>query len=503
MDARLRGASRVAGTVALGVGVAVLLSWLLGVSPYRALFPARVSMVPSAALGAVLLGASLWLLGKDRRGVAQACASLAVLIGALRIVDAWSGGGVPIDAGWTRLLHALGREASTLALSPVAAVGLVLVGTGLLGATFERTRAWSQWLGMAAAMLGALALSRYPFGSDALLVYLRMSVPTAGVLLVMGLGLICAVPEGPVARLMTSDDLGGFAARRLLPAAAITPLVIGALAYHRSSFGIASSGDVLWLIAVLNVLLLGIIVFVTVEWLRRADDERGRAHAQVEASLREVTNLRAMLDEHAIMSVTDNSGAIVFANDKFCEISGYARSELIGRDHRVVNSGVHSQEFFDDLWRTIRGGTVWHGEVCNRRRDGALYWEQTTIVPFQDDRGEPLQYVAICADITERKRVEQNLAASEEHLRIAARVGGVGTFEYDHATRRIYVSSLLREMAGLGDDGRNPLGVFLKVMHDEDRDPTMEALVRSFDPTSHIPGPTCRMGEFVPYTKPK
>ncbi len=134
-----------------------------------------------------------------------------------------------------------------------------------------------------------------------------------------------------------------------------------------------------------------------------------RTSRDLEKSLINLNEIKKALDESSIVVTTDKTGQITYVNVKFCEISKYSPDETLGQNHRIINSGFHSKEFFQDLWQTIVQGAVWHGEIKNQAKDKTFYWVATTIVPFLGIDGNPFQYIAISHDITERKHLESAL----------------------------------------------------------------------------------------------
>lgn len=131
------------------------------------------------------------------------------------------------------------------------------------------------------------------------------------------------------------------------------------------------------------------------------------------------------LDAAAIVAITDTIGKITYANEKFFEITGYGKDEILGKDHRIINSAYHSKDFFRDLWDTISSGTVWRGEVKNKRKDGTYYWVDSTVVPMRNEKNQITQYIAIRHEITERKLLEEKLIKAKDEA-IASRAEADG-----------------------------------------------------------------------------
>jgi PAS domain S-box-containing protein len=142
-----------------------------------------------------------------------------------------------------------------------------------------------------------------------------------------------------------------------------------------------------------------------------------RQELEAQLVLRELRHFHYALDQHASVAITDVSGVISYANQGFCDLSGYSREELLGKTHAVLKSGAHSPAVYEELWSTILAGSIWHGELCNRKKNGEHYWVDTSIVPYKDDFGRIIQFVCIRIETTKRKLAEDRLAAQETKAR--------------------------------------------------------------------------------------
>lgn len=153
------------------------------------------------------------------------------------------------------------------------------------------------------------------------------------------------------------------------------------------------------------------------------------------------------VDTSIISSITDVKGTIIHVNQRFCEVSKFSRQELLGQNHRIINSGFHPKEFLKQMWTTIGKGQVWHGEIKNQAKDGSYYWVDSVIVPIKDSVGKPVQYLSLRTLISERKEKEERnredqVNAMEEML-----------FKISHELRQPVVKIL--GLSDLIDDSRN------------------------------------------------
>ncbi len=198
--------------------------------------------------------------------------------------------------------------------------------------------------------------------------------------------------------------------------------------------------------------------------------------------VRESEALLSTIKSHALYSVTDRCGNIIDVNDNFCAISGHTRAELIGQNHRLINSGVHGQEFWAEMWRTVSTGQVWHGEVCNRNKDGGLYWEDAIIAPFLGTDGTVEKYISIRTDITASKAATAALAEERERLDHILKGTNAGTWEWNVQTGEARFDERWAEIIGytLAELGPISIQTWLEHTHPEDLAQSEALLARHF-----------------------
>lgn len=197
--------------------------------------------------------------------------------------------------------------------------------------------------------------------------------------------------------------------------------------FEEEAWRVRKDGSAFWADAVITALkneeeeLIGYVnVIRDITKRRKIEEEIKRLNKQLEDKLQksqsEIADYKHALDESSIVAITDQKGIIKHVNENFCKISKYSKEELLGQDHRIINSTYHPKEFIRNLWVTIANAKIWRGELKNKAKDGSYYWVDTTIVPFLNEHGKPYQYLAIRSDITPRKFAEEQLLKNKDEL---------------------------------------------------------------------------------------
>ena len=207
---------------------------------------------------------------------------------------------------------------------------------------------------------------------------------------------------------------------------------------------------------------------------RRLRDGRASLHL----AIKHIDFIQGAIDKHAIIALTDTRGRITYVNQKFSEISGYSAQELLGRTHSILKSGRHSESYYEDLWRTISSGNVWHGTLTNQAKDGKLYDVNTTIVPKLDETGQPEQYFSIRTDITAVTQLERRISAEADRLNLALEATRSGMWEWNIDTGKVIYGPSWRGLLQYADD--TPLS-WPMLIATEDLDNVVTALMRHIE----------------------
>ncbi len=220
---------------------------------------------------------------------------------------------------------------------------------------------------------------------------------------------------------------------------------------------------------ILSLLLSGLI------WLFAT--QRRRALELASDMTKDLQDYKTAQDSHSIISVADVQGNILEVNLEFIKISGYSEAELLGKNHRILKSGEHSQAFYEEMWSDISSGKAWHGQIKNRKKDGSFYWVEASITPILDENGLPKKYISVRTDITQIKELEYSVQTSEQRLRRGQLFGNIGTWDWSIASGDLYWSESIWHLFGYTQDSFVPsYDKFLAAVHPEDRQKLIDAI---------------------------
>lgn len=410
------------GTLALGVSGIVLLAWFFQIREILSIIPGSATMKFNTALLFQLSSIGV-LLYPNSRKTTQILNVLLVfgilLIATISFATYFFSVGVNIDNLFISDIYSTEYPGR---MSPATAFCFFLLGISLWGthASSRTIRVIIQYSLLVIILISLVSIVAYalqiPGESRGFFIH-SMAIHTSVLFILLTLALSLKNPTLGFANLLFGNNAGSALMRSLLPFLIGLPLLLSYILLRASTNNVLDFEFGLSLHTVTFILISIVYTSIIASKLNKDDIKRNALEDSLRISNQELSFFKDALDQSSILATTDRKGVITSVNDKFCEISKYSREELIGKTHRIINSGFHSKEFFQTLWSTISKGNIWVGEVKNKAKDGSFYWMLTSIIPFKNDNGKIYKYLSIRQDITDRKNGEERLAMQFEELK--------------------------------------------------------------------------------------
>lgn len=459
--------------LAIALGVQVVLGYQLGVAGLIRFFGHSTPMAYSAAICFILSGMAVLAAVAGCGRWTAALGSVVGVVGVAALMTHGLGTAPLIDQFLvSTLVSHLAVDFTSIA--PNTAFCFILVGVGLYCMGSSQPRVWIPAVpGIAGAMMigvGVVTLFGYTTGIELAEIWgaaAKMALQTSLGMIVVGAGMMAMACRRSLSE--AADPPHWLPLTAGVGVLTVTLLLWQTLAGHENQDMQGRIPDVSWEGVSFATISMGMVLAVLLTWALHLLLVERRNSREIRRSNKILKELELSLDTASAITTTDLQGMILSANDNFCKLSGFTREELLGKNHRIVESGYHPKAFFAGLWNTVLAGRVWKGEVRNKKKNGSFYWCFTTIIPFLDELGKPVQFMAIRHDITDRKRMEAELKESRERYVLAIQGSYDGIWDWEVESGKMYFSPRFKNVLGYDDaDVEDTFDALRGLIHPDD-----------------------------------